>query len=265
MLNSTLTATERTLCCILENYQKEGGLEVPKVLRAYMGGIEFLPFKQPMDGKQAAADKLRSGSKVASTSGSKVLFASAFTFGFCKKTLIINLTILNFCISGAWNIACFQATIFTVGSWACQADLAWWRKMDGYDNRTHVTIITKKSMLPEIQLNPYVQYLLVYLLLPTVWCASVMFCVWIVRNRLNICPTARTDASLCPYGCLCPYRRLFPMSVPSRDALSTCLDTQLINTKDSSSIHCFTSRLHSNMNYISPLIVCLYTDRKSVV
>ncbi|XP_047065260.1 serine--tRNA ligase-like [Lolium rigidum] len=47
MLNSTLTATERTLCCILENYQKEGGVEVPKVLRAYMGGIEFLPFKQP--------------------------------------------------------------------------------------------------------------------------------------------------------------------------------------------------------------------------
>lgn len=71
MLNSTLTATERTLCCILENYQKEGGVEVPKVLRAYMGGIEFLPFKQPMDGKQAA-DKLKSGSKVASASGSKV-------------------------------------------------------------------------------------------------------------------------------------------------------------------------------------------------
>ncbi|CAN6172019.1 unnamed protein product [Urochloa humidicola] len=71
MLNSTLTATERTLCCILENYQKEGGVEVPKVLRSYMGGIEFLPFKQPMDGKQAA-DKLKSESKVASTSGSKV-------------------------------------------------------------------------------------------------------------------------------------------------------------------------------------------------
>uniref|UniRef100_A0A0E0D5V9 serine--tRNA ligase n=1 Tax=Oryza meridionalis TaxID=40149 RepID=A0A0E0D5V9_9ORYZ len=62
---------KRTLCCILENYQKEGGVEVPKVLRAYMGGIEFLPFKQPMDGKQAA-DKLKSGSKVASASGSKV-------------------------------------------------------------------------------------------------------------------------------------------------------------------------------------------------
>lgn len=86
MLNSTLTATERTLCCILENYQKEGGVEVPKVLRAYMGGIQFLPFKKPMDGQQAA-DKLKFGSKVASASGSKVLFASAFTFGFCTKML----------------------------------------------------------------------------------------------------------------------------------------------------------------------------------
>ncbi|XP_062216448.1 serine--tRNA ligase-like [Phragmites australis] len=54
MLNSTLTATERTLCCILENYQKEDGVEVPKVLQPYMGGIEFLPFKQPLDDKQAA-------------------------------------------------------------------------------------------------------------------------------------------------------------------------------------------------------------------
>lgn len=43
-LNCTLTATERTLCCILENYQREGGLEVPEVLRPYLGGIEFIPY-----------------------------------------------------------------------------------------------------------------------------------------------------------------------------------------------------------------------------
>uniref|UniRef100_A0A0D9VQS6 serine--tRNA ligase n=1 Tax=Leersia perrieri TaxID=77586 RepID=A0A0D9VQS6_9ORYZ len=54
MLNSTLTATERTLCCILENFQKEDGVEVPKVLQPYMGGIDFLPFKQPLDSKQVA-------------------------------------------------------------------------------------------------------------------------------------------------------------------------------------------------------------------
>lgn len=52
MLNSTLTATERTLCCILENYQTEDGVVVPEVLRPYMiGGIDFLPFKKTLDGK----------------------------------------------------------------------------------------------------------------------------------------------------------------------------------------------------------------------
>ncbi|KAJ6816582.1 putative serine--tRNA ligase [Iris pallida] len=45
MLNSTLTATERTICCILENYQREGGVEIPEVLRPFMCGIDFLPFK----------------------------------------------------------------------------------------------------------------------------------------------------------------------------------------------------------------------------
>ncbi|PRQ48899.1 putative serine--tRNA ligase [Rosa chinensis] len=45
LLNSTLTATERTICCILENYQREDGVEVPEVLRNYMGGVSFLPFK----------------------------------------------------------------------------------------------------------------------------------------------------------------------------------------------------------------------------
>ncbi|WCJ40044.1 Serine--tRNA ligase cytoplasmic [Euphorbia peplus] len=45
LLNSTLTATERTLCCILENYQKENGVEIPKALRRYMGGKDFIPFQ----------------------------------------------------------------------------------------------------------------------------------------------------------------------------------------------------------------------------
>ncbi|XP_050238586.1 serine--tRNA ligase-like [Mercurialis annua] len=46
LLNSTLTATERTLCCILENYQKEDGVEIPEPLRVYMGGISFIPFQK---------------------------------------------------------------------------------------------------------------------------------------------------------------------------------------------------------------------------
>ncbi|CCD22739.1 serine--tRNA ligase SES1 NDAI_0A05840 [Naumovozyma dairenensis CBS 421] len=44
-LNSTLAATERALCCILENYQTEDGLIVPEVLRKYIPGEpEFLPY-----------------------------------------------------------------------------------------------------------------------------------------------------------------------------------------------------------------------------
>ncbi|KAG7552109.1 Class I and II aminoacyl-tRNA synthetase tRNA-binding arm [Arabidopsis thaliana x Arabidopsis arenosa] len=46
MLNSTLTATERTICCILENYQREDGVDIPEVLQPYMGGKKFMPFKR---------------------------------------------------------------------------------------------------------------------------------------------------------------------------------------------------------------------------
>lgn len=43
-LNSTLSATERTLCCLLENYQTPEGLVIPEKLRPYLGGIEFVPY-----------------------------------------------------------------------------------------------------------------------------------------------------------------------------------------------------------------------------
>ncbi|KAL5725500.1 serine--tRNA ligase [Ranunculus cassubicifolius] len=45
LLNSTLTATERGICCILENYQNENGVEIPAALQPFMGGITFLPFQ----------------------------------------------------------------------------------------------------------------------------------------------------------------------------------------------------------------------------
>lgn len=51
MLNSTLTATERTLCCILENYQTPEGVRVPEVLRPFMLGIDFIPFRKMYDAK----------------------------------------------------------------------------------------------------------------------------------------------------------------------------------------------------------------------
>jgi seryl-tRNA synthetase len=44
MLNATLCATGRGICCILENYQTEEGVTVPEVLRPFMGGKDFLPF-----------------------------------------------------------------------------------------------------------------------------------------------------------------------------------------------------------------------------
>ena len=43
-LNSTLCATERALCCLLENWQTAEGLVIPPVLRPYMNGMEFAPF-----------------------------------------------------------------------------------------------------------------------------------------------------------------------------------------------------------------------------
>lgn len=50
MLNSTLCATGRGICCLLENYQTEDGVRVPEVLQPFMGGMEFLPFKRaPME------------------------------------------------------------------------------------------------------------------------------------------------------------------------------------------------------------------------
>jgi seryl-tRNA synthetase len=44
LLNSTLTATERTLCCVLENHQTPDGVRVPEALLPYMHGITFIPF-----------------------------------------------------------------------------------------------------------------------------------------------------------------------------------------------------------------------------
>lgn len=44
MLNSTLCATERFMCCIVENYQEADGVRVPRALVPFMLGKEFFPF-----------------------------------------------------------------------------------------------------------------------------------------------------------------------------------------------------------------------------
>ncbi len=52
ILNCTGIATERTMCAILENYQKEDGtVEIPKVLRPYMNGISKINPKSEKNGK----------------------------------------------------------------------------------------------------------------------------------------------------------------------------------------------------------------------
>lgn len=44
-LNSTLCATERAICCILENYQTDDGLKIPEPLRKYIPGEpDFIPY-----------------------------------------------------------------------------------------------------------------------------------------------------------------------------------------------------------------------------
>ncbi|KAG0083071.1 Cytosolic seryl-tRNA synthetase [Podila epicladia] len=54
-LNSTLTATGRTLSCILENYQTEKGVRVPEPLVPYMDGRDFLPFVRELQDQNKRA------------------------------------------------------------------------------------------------------------------------------------------------------------------------------------------------------------------
>ena len=46
MLNSTLCATSRAMCAIVENYQEETGIRVPTVLQPYLGNKEFIPYDE---------------------------------------------------------------------------------------------------------------------------------------------------------------------------------------------------------------------------
>ncbi|KAL6765757.1 seryl-tRNA synthetase [Haematococcus lacustris] len=63
MLNSTLTATERTMCCLLENYQTPEGVTVPEALRPFMMGIDFIPFRKTYDAKGKLIDKPKPATK----------------------------------------------------------------------------------------------------------------------------------------------------------------------------------------------------------
>lgn len=51
MLNGTLVASERTLCCVLEVYQEETGVRVPEVLQPFIG-TDFIPYVNPVPTKK---------------------------------------------------------------------------------------------------------------------------------------------------------------------------------------------------------------------
>jgi len=61
MLNSTLCATERTICCILENYQCAEGVRVPEVLQPFMGGMTLMPFvrEKPVNSNQIKSKRAK--------------------------------------------------------------------------------------------------------------------------------------------------------------------------------------------------------------
>eukprot|EP00929_Paragymnodinium_shiwhaense_P049026 TRINITY_DN24747_c0_g1_i1.p1 TRINITY_DN24747_c0_g1~~TRINITY_DN24747_c0_g1_i1.p1 ORF type:complete len:431 (+),score=97.28 TRINITY_DN24747_c0_g1_i1:58-1350(+) len=44
MLNATLCATERTICCLVENFQEKDGVRIPPALQPYMHGKEFIAY-----------------------------------------------------------------------------------------------------------------------------------------------------------------------------------------------------------------------------
>merc|ERR1711985_48240 len=60
MLNSTLCATERAMCCLVENYQENEGVRVPRCLQPFMLGQEFLPFVRQLKEDKKVSEKAKS-------------------------------------------------------------------------------------------------------------------------------------------------------------------------------------------------------------
>lgn len=46
LLNSTLCATGRAMCAIVENYQTEEGIKIPTVLQPFLGNKKFIPYDE---------------------------------------------------------------------------------------------------------------------------------------------------------------------------------------------------------------------------
>ncbi|GAQ45329.1 seryl-tRNA synthetase [Aspergillus niger] len=68
-LNATLCATERTLCCVLENYQTDDGIIVPEPLRKYIPGApEFIPYSKELP-KDSTSNKNKAKQTTKAVSG----------------------------------------------------------------------------------------------------------------------------------------------------------------------------------------------------
>ena len=59
MVNATMCATTRVICCILENNQTEEGIVVPELLRPFMGNTELIKFVKsaPIEEQKESKDK----------------------------------------------------------------------------------------------------------------------------------------------------------------------------------------------------------------
>lgn len=57
LLNSTLTAAERTVCYILQNYQREDGVGIPEVFTAVHAWKHIPPFQEQTSPQSQAKGK----------------------------------------------------------------------------------------------------------------------------------------------------------------------------------------------------------------
>lgn len=75
-LNSTLCATERALCCLLENFQTSEGFCVPEPLRKYLpGAVDFIPFSKELP-KDTTSQKAKT--KIKTEKSTQQLHLSGF-------------------------------------------------------------------------------------------------------------------------------------------------------------------------------------------
>jgi seryl-tRNA synthetase len=69
MLNGTMCATERTMCCLLENFQDATGFVIPAVLRPYLGGLERVDYVREAPPKEKTKEQRKQENPDAAKNG----------------------------------------------------------------------------------------------------------------------------------------------------------------------------------------------------